>query len=47
MKICVVGTHEKLIAKALLMNTHNMYFHAEIRKILVQYCLFEENLLEF
>ena len=33
-KTCVVGTHYKHIPEALLMNTNNICFHGEIRKIL-------------
>ena len=31
-KTYLVGTHEKRLAKALLMSTHNICFHEEIRK---------------
>ena len=29
----VVGTYQKRLMEALLMSTHNIYFHGEIRKI--------------
>ena len=29
----VVGTHQKRLSEALLMSTHNIRFHADIRKI--------------
>ena len=35
MKTYVVGTHEKCLSEALLMSTHNVYLHGEIRKIAV------------
>ena len=37
MKTYVVGTHYKRLAEALLMNTHNICFHGEIRKMLFEY----------
>ena len=33
MKAYVVGTHQKRLCEALLMSTHNICFHGEIRKI--------------
>ena len=35
----VVGTHKKHLTKVLLMGTHNICFHGEIRKILSGYPL--------
>ena len=32
-KTYVVGTHNKRLGEALLMSTHNICFHGEIRKI--------------
>ena len=39
MKTYEVGTHKKCLAQALLMSTHNICFHGEIRKILCGYPL--------
>ena len=33
-KTYVVGTHQKLIGEMILMSTHNICFHGEIRKII-------------
>ena len=38
-KTYVVGTHWKRLSKALLMSTHNICFHGEIRKIFTWYPL--------
>ena len=38
-KIYGVGTHKKRLTEALLMSTHNVCFHGEIRKILCEYPL--------
>ena len=38
-KTYVVDTHYKLLAEALLMSTHNICFHREIRKIICGYPL--------
>ena len=35
MKTYVIGTHKKCLTKVLLMSTHNMRFHGEIREIFV------------
>ena len=35
MKTYVVGTHEKRLTEALLMNIHNICFHGEIRRIFI------------
>ena len=35
MKIYVVGIHQKCLDEVLLMNTHNICFHGEIRKIFI------------
>ena len=39
MKTYVVGTHKKRLAEVLLMSTHNICFHGEIKKILCGYPL--------
>ena len=39
MQTYVVGTHLKRLVEALLMSTHNICFHGEIRKILCGYSL--------
>ena len=36
-KIYVVGTHQKCLGEALLIGTHNICFHMEIRKIFTWY----------
>ena len=36
-KTCVVGTHWKHLSVALLMSTHNICCHREIRKLLSGY----------
>ena len=36
----VVGTHQKCLSKALLMSTHNICFHGEIRKTSVLFWFF-------
>ena len=38
MKTYIVGTHQKRLGKALLMSTHNICFHGEIRKLSVLFC---------
>ena len=35
MKAYVAGTHQKRLAEALLMSTHNICFHDDIRKALL------------
>ena len=45
MKTYVVGTHSKRLAKALLMSTHNICFHGEIRKISCWYPCLSETML--
>ena len=37
MTTCVVGIHLKGLAEELLMSTHNIYFHREIKKMLHGY----------
>ena len=37
MKTYILGTHQKRLAEALLMSTHNICLHGEIRKILPGY----------
>ena len=39
MKTHVVGTHQKCLTEALLMSTHNICFHGDIRKLLCGYPL--------
>ena len=41
------GTHQKVVAKALLMSTHNIGFHGEIRKIIWGYPSYLELSINF
>ena len=45
MKTYIMGTRKKYLGDVFLMNTHNVWFHREIRKILCGYPLISEAML--